>query len=331
MARTDSVGETLGSIAGSDVDYDVIVVGGGAAGLSAAVFLARYGLETLVLARGKAAIRQCAHLENYLGFPGGLSPERFLTLGRAHVEREGGTIREELVTTVERATLPSHETAGIETDARDPDRGGFRVESDGGEYLTRYVLAATAYDGDMLESFTGEIGTEDEYGFVDSEAGRTGVEGLYAAGWMSDETVHQVITTAGHGGRVAIAVARDDLEARYWSELAEIYQDWVVAEDRYAGDEQWYEETREWFEREILIENVPDGVAEAGFEYLCAEFLDRCIAEDERTRRAVEGQRLLLEQLDDDVVRAYADSLGEHNDGNSISQPDSGPTDGTGY
>jgi len=58
------------------IDYEVAVVGGGAAGLAAAVFTARYGLDTAVFDGGKAAITQCAHVENYLGFPGGLSPER---------------------------------------------------------------------------------------------------------------------------------------------------------------------------------------------------------------------------------------------------------------
>lgn len=311
MARADTVGETLGSVATSDVDHDIVVVGGGAAGLSAAVFLARYGLDTLVLARGQSAIRQCAHLENYLGFPGGISPERFLSLGRTQVEHEGGTVREELVTSVERSPLPSQETAGVDTHSRDPDRGGFRVESDDGEYITRYVLTATAYDGDMLAPLTEEIETEDEHGFIDSEAGRTSVEGLYAAGWMADETCHQVSTTAGHGGRVAISLARDDLSARYWPELAEIYQDWVVAEDRYAGDEQWYEDTREWFEENVLVEGLDDDIAEAGFEQLCGEFLDRCLDEDEHDERDEEGQWLLLQRLDDAVVREYANSLAE--------------------
>lgn len=308
MARADSISETLASAADSDVDYDVIIVGGGAAGLSAATFLVRYGLDTLVLARGKSAIHQCAHLENYLGFPGGISPERFLTLGRAQVEHEAGTVREELVESVQRATLPTHEVAGVDANGRDPDRGGFRVESDEGEYLTRYVLPATAYDGDMLEPFMDEIETEDEYGFVDSDGGRTAVEGLYTAGWMTDEPPHQVLASAGHGARAAISLVRDDLSARYWSELGEIYQDWVVAEDRYAGDEEWYEDTREWFEEEVLVEGVDDDLAEAGFEHLSGEFLNWCLPEDERVRRDRKGQQLLLEGLDDDIIREHVET-----------------------
>ena len=70
----------------SPVERDV--VGGGAAGLSAAVLHARYGLETLVLPRGESAVHQCAQLENYLGFSGGVNPERFRALGRSLADEE---------------------------------------------------------------------------------------------------------------------------------------------------------------------------------------------------------------------------------------------------
>lgn len=305
MAGTDTVGETLATT--GDLDYDALVVGGGAAGLSAATFLARYGFETLVLARGKSAIRQCAHIENYLGFPAGVSPERFLALGRAQAEHEGGTVREELVESVERVDLPSHDEAGVDADGDDPGLGGFRVASDEGEYRVRYVLAATAYDGDMFEAFADEVDTDDEYGFVASDDGRTAIEGLYAAGWMTDETVHQIAVSAGHGAHAALSLVRDDIEARYWHEVADLYVDWVVDEDRYAGDDEWHADTEEWFEDEIRREDVDDDLAADALAHLKAEFLDRCLPEAERERRDREGQRRLLEHLDDDVIRAYVD------------------------
>jgi len=305
MAGTDTVGETLAAT--GDVDYDVVVVGGGAAGLSAATYLARYGFETLVLARGKSAIRQCAHIENHLGFPGGVSPERFLALGRSQVDHEGGTVREELVESVERVDLPSHDEAGVDADGDDPGLGGFRVESDDGEYRVRYVLAATAYDGDMFASFGDEVDTDDEYGFVASDDGRTEIEGLYAAGWMTDETVHQVVVSAGHGAHAAISLVRDDIEARYWQAVADLYVDWVVDDDRYAGDDEWHADTEEWFEDEVRREDVDEGIAADALAHLKAEFLDRCLPDEERERRDREGQRKLLEHLDDDVIREYVD------------------------
>jgi len=44
--------------------YDVLIVGGGVAGLSAATFTARTGLETLVIDTDESILRRNAHLEN---------------------------------------------------------------------------------------------------------------------------------------------------------------------------------------------------------------------------------------------------------------------------
>jgi glycine/D-amino acid oxidase-like deaminating enzyme len=277
------------------VDRDVVVIGGGAAGLSAAVFLARYGLDTLVLARGKSAILQCAHLENYLGFPGGLSPERFLALGRAHAEQEGATVTEDRVERV------------------DPHEAGFRVETqDDRAVLTRYVVAASAYDGAYLEPFEAELPRTDDEGFLVTDGGRTPVEGLYASGWLADGTVHQAVVNAGDGARAALALARDDMSERYWPAVGDRYVDWVVDEGRYGGD-GWDEHVEEWFDREMLpadLDPDSDRVRQAR-EDLKAEFLDRGIDRAEQERRDRDGQRQLLAQLDDDVVREYARSLEE--------------------
>jgi hypothetical protein len=275
--------ETPASDPDSPVDHDVVTVGGGAAGLSAAVYTARYGLGTLVLARGKSAIHQCAHLENYLGFPGGISPETFVSLGRAHVEHEGGVVVEERVTRVRQV------------------EAGFHVETDDGrDLLATTVLAASAYDGEYLEGVDGIV-TDGAEGFLASESGRTAVSGLYATGWMTDETAHQAIINAGHGARAALSVIRDDLRERYWAEVADRYVDWVVAENRYGG-EGWDEHVDEWFEREMLPEGgeseVEPAVARQAREDLKAEFLGRRITEDERQRREERGYELVTEHLE---------------------------------
>ncbi|MEO1133915.1 MAG: NAD(P)/FAD-dependent oxidoreductase, partial [Cyanobacteria bacterium J06639_1] len=50
-----------------DTVYDAIVVGGGAGGLSAAIYLARYGLSCLVIEKGKGRSFWMQDLRNYFG------------------------------------------------------------------------------------------------------------------------------------------------------------------------------------------------------------------------------------------------------------------------
>jgi thioredoxin reductase (NADPH) len=71
--------------------YDVAIVGGGPAGLAAAVYAASEGLRTIVVEReapgGQAG--QSAAIENYLGFPRGLSGSDLAQRAIAQVSRFG--------------------------------------------------------------------------------------------------------------------------------------------------------------------------------------------------------------------------------------------------
>ena len=58
---------------GVDV-YDSIIVGGGPAGLSAAIYVARYNRTALVIDRWRGGRWQSHEVnENYLGFPNGVA------------------------------------------------------------------------------------------------------------------------------------------------------------------------------------------------------------------------------------------------------------------
>jgi len=60
--------------------YDTTILGGGVAGLSAAVFTARHGLDTLVLDASESILRHNAHLENVPGFPASVNGQQLLDL-----------------------------------------------------------------------------------------------------------------------------------------------------------------------------------------------------------------------------------------------------------
>jgi hypothetical protein len=148
------------------------------------------------------------------------------------------------------------------------------------------------------------VQTGDEFGMVETEGGRTAVDGLYAAGWMTTETVHQAIVSAGHGAETSLSLVRDDIAARYWPAVSDHYVDWVVRDGRYSRSD-WDEHTREWFESEVLDESVDDDLADAALYHLRTEFVAREIDENERERRDRVGQLQLLEQFDDEVIREY--------------------------
>jgi thioredoxin reductase (NADPH) len=71
--------------------YDLVIVGGGPAGLAAAVYGASEGLRTLLLERHAAGGQagQSSRIENYLGFPSGLSGADLARRAAAQARRLG--------------------------------------------------------------------------------------------------------------------------------------------------------------------------------------------------------------------------------------------------
>src|SRR5687768_11600240 len=83
--------------------FDSIVIGGGPAGLSAAVYLGR-SLRSVVVLDGPRPGRsdwvQCNH--NYLGFPEGITAPELSARGREQAKRFGATFVEERVIALSR-------------------------------------------------------------------------------------------------------------------------------------------------------------------------------------------------------------------------------------
>ena len=87
--------------------YDVIIIGAGAAGLSAALYSARMGMKTLVLTKALGGQTvYTSEIENYLGFEKISGPDLTHKFVK-HVESQKVEIKYELVTKIE-GGLHSH-------------------------------------------------------------------------------------------------------------------------------------------------------------------------------------------------------------------------------
>ncbi|CAL9385178.1 NAD(P)/FAD-dependent oxidoreductase [Streptomyces griseomycini] len=85
----------------TDELYDVVVVGGGAAGLSAALVLGRARRRTLVVDAGEPRNAPSSHMQGYLSRDG-MSPAEFLAAGREEIARYGVELVRDRVTDVSR-------------------------------------------------------------------------------------------------------------------------------------------------------------------------------------------------------------------------------------
>ncbi|MFE3118143.1 NAD(P)/FAD-dependent oxidoreductase [Streptomyces niveus] len=81
------------------VDFDVVVIGGGPAGLSAALTLARARRSVLVVDAGEPRNAPASHVHNYLGREG-VAPGELLAVGREEVAGYGGEFMAGRVATV---------------------------------------------------------------------------------------------------------------------------------------------------------------------------------------------------------------------------------------
>jgi len=95
LALLDALGMTDAPLRGRSENCDLLVVGGGPAGLSAAVYGASEGLST-ILVDGTALGGQAgtsSRIENYLGFPAGLSGDELTARAVLQAEKFGVRIK----------------------------------------------------------------------------------------------------------------------------------------------------------------------------------------------------------------------------------------------
>jgi thioredoxin reductase len=168
--------------------YDVVVVGGGPAGLSAAVALTRSRRTVLVVDSGDPRNAPAAHVHNYLGREG-TPPGDLLAAGRAEVAGYGGEIVTGTVTSAQRLDGDREDGARFRIVLADGERGPADGGPTGGaptrDVLARRLLVTT--------------GLADELPDVPGVAERWGRDVLhcpYCHGW---EVRGQVIAVLASG------------------------------------------------------------------------------------------------------------------------------------
>jgi len=83
-------------------EFEVLVVGGGPAGLTAALYTTRLGHDTAVVDRGGGRAAMMLDTHNVIGVPESVSGNEFLTTAREQLEEYGTSLIRGLVTDVER-------------------------------------------------------------------------------------------------------------------------------------------------------------------------------------------------------------------------------------
>jgi len=164
---------------------DVTIVGGGAAGLSAALFTAKNGLETTVFDTDGTWLHK-AHLFNYPGI-GSIDGTNYLENLRDQVDDFG----------VDRKQ-------GTAVTAVESTGEGFTVTTEDGGYTSPYVVLATGANRELAEEL-GCATTEEGVVEVDVTM-ETSVENAYATGAMARAEEWQAVISAGDGAAAALNI-----------------------------------------------------------------------------------------------------------------------------
>jgi thioredoxin reductase (NADPH) len=179
--------------------YDLCIVGGGPAGLAAAVYGASEGLRTVVVEReapgGQAG--QSASIQNYLGFPKGLSGADLAHRAVSQATRFGAEM------------LLAREVVGLEV------RGPVRAVrfQDGGEVEARAVVVASGVSYRRLEGpgFDELAGQGVYYGSSASEASQCEGDDVYVVGG-ANSAAQAALNFARYAKKVVLVVRGSNLE-----------------------------------------------------------------------------------------------------------------------
>ncbi|MDF2963548.1 MAG: FAD-dependent pyridine nucleotide-disulfide oxidoreductase [Paenibacillus sp.] len=178
--------------------YDIIVIGAGPAGASAALFAAKAGKKTAIIDSDQSITKR-AWVENHYGVLEITGPD-LVEIGKKQAAKFGAELVQGKAVQI---------TKGSE---------GFTVATESGSYEGKHIILATGVMTDLAEQagLQTKPGTEPRIKtvFDVTPEGKTSVEGIWAAGTAAGVSVHTIIT-AGDGAKVAINVISELNGERY--------------------------------------------------------------------------------------------------------------------
>ena len=206
--------ETEAADAESSVEsYEVAIVGGGPAGLSAGLYATRLGHDTVVIDRGGGRAAMMLDTHNVIGVTEDVSGNEFLGTATEQVEEYGGNVVRDLVTEIE----------------QEPD-GRFRLAGNSTEVLADRVVLGVGFSDERPEPPLPRTGKGlhyclhcDAYMFID--------ESVYVMG-VGESAAHVAMIMLNFTDEVDILTRGDDIE---WSDetqkLVEAHPVEVIHED----------------------------------------------------------------------------------------------------
>ncbi|MFQ3295753.1 MAG: thioredoxin reductase (NADPH) [Halobacteriales archaeon] len=178
-----------------EVDYEVVVIGGGPAGLSAALYSTRLGHSTALVDRGGGRAAMIGDVHNVVGVTEDVSGNEFLETGKQQLEDYGCDVHRDFVTSAER----------MDGEARSDGR--FRLSGTNTDYLAERVVLATGFSDRRPDPPLPRTGKGlhyclhcDAHMFVDRSVYVMGHEesAAHVAGIMLNFTDQVDILTRGH-------------------------------------------------------------------------------------------------------------------------------------
>ena len=188
--------------------YDLVIVGGGPAGLGAAVYAASEGLRTVIVERAAAGGQagQSSRIENYLGFPDGVAGDQLTERARRQALRFGAELITARTVTGLTAKGPAREV----------------TFDDGSAVRSHAVVLATGVSYRQLEASGADdlVGRGVYYGSASTQATACAGDHVIIVGG-ANSAGQAAVFFSRHAARVTMAVRGDSLERSMSSYLIE--------------------------------------------------------------------------------------------------------------